>query len=39
MTYTNNGKMKCNCVDYHRPKNTSEFCECECHLDNTSEEI
>ena len=22
----------CNCYAYHRPRNTAQLCECECHL-------
>ena len=25
----------CNCYAYHRPRNTAQFCECECHGDLT----
>ena len=23
----------CNCYAYHRPRNTAQLCECECHED------
>jgi len=27
-------RIDCDCNEYHRPRSSAQFCECECHGDN-----
>ena len=27
-------RTDCNCNEYHRPRSSAQFCQCECHSEN-----
>jgi len=26
-------RTDCNCNEYHRPRSSAQFCQCDCHFD------